>query len=91
MTSIRIEHQPGDEPLKSLGVSCWPIWEHDTAVFPWTYDELEVCYLLEGEVLVTLEDGSQVRFERGDLVTFPAGLSCTWNILRKVKKHFTDA
>ncbi|NET86216.1 MAG: cupin domain-containing protein, partial [Moorea sp. SIO1F2] len=24
----------------------------------------------------------------GDLVTFPAGMSCTWKILSNVRKHY---
>ena len=25
---------------------------------------------------------------KGDLVTFPAGMSCTWEIRRPVRKHY---
>ncbi len=32
--------------------------------FPWTYDEPETCYFLEGEVTVTGEDGEVVRWAR---------------------------
>jgi mannose-6-phosphate isomerase-like protein (cupin superfamily) len=44
--------------------------------FPWTYDEREVCWLLEGEVTVTPTDGRKpATFGKGDLVTFPAGVT----------------
>ncbi|HEY9650346.1 MAG TPA: cupin domain-containing protein, partial [Coleofasciculaceae cyanobacterium] len=46
------------------------------------------CYLLEGEVIVTPDDGEPVQFGKGDLVTFPAGMSCTWKILQDVRKHY---
>ena len=28
------------------------------------------------------------EFKRGDLIIFPAGLSCTWEILKDVEKHY---
>lgn len=46
--SIVITHGPNKEKLNSLGVFSWPIWEHETAEFPWTYDSEETCYLLRG-------------------------------------------
>lgn len=88
MSDIRIEHQPDKTRLASLGVSSWPLWTKAVSVFPWTYDEREMCYLLEGEVIVTPEGGQPVRIGRGDLVSFPAGLSCTWDIRQPVRKHY---
>jgi len=44
--------------------------------------------LLEGEVKVTPDDGEPVEFAKGDLVEFPAGMSCTWKIIKAVKKHY---
>jgi uncharacterized cupin superfamily protein len=29
-----------------------------------------------------------VRIGKGDLVTFPAGMSCTWEVRGAVKKHY---
>jgi len=29
-----------------------------------------------------------MEFGRGDLITFPRGLSCTWEILEPVEKHY---
>ncbi|MEW8131172.1 MAG: cupin domain-containing protein, partial [Candidatus Thiodiazotropha endolucinida] len=26
---------------------------------------------------------------RGDLITFPAGMKCTWEITKDVEKHYT--
>lgn len=86
--AIQIEHQPSQERLNQLGVSKWPIWTKEVSEFPWTYDEQEICYLLEGEVIVTPDGGEPVPFGKGDLVTFPAGMSCTWKILQDVRKHY---
>lgn len=88
MNDIDITRNPEAQTLQQLGVSDWPIWQKEVSAFPWHYDEREVCYLLEGEVEVTPEGGETVRFGKGDLVTFPAGMSCRWNILVPVRKHY---
>ncbi|NIQ95655.1 MAG: cupin domain-containing protein [Desulfuromonadales bacterium] len=44
--------------------------------------------MLEGEVEVTPDGGETVRFGAGDLVTFPAGMSCRWSISKAVRKHY---
>ena len=71
-----------------LGVTDWPTWEKGASSFPWFYDSKEICYLIEGKVTVTPENGDAVTFGAGDLVTFPAGMSCTWEIHEDVKKHY---
>lgn len=88
MNRIEIERNPSAERLRQLQVVAWPIWEHEPSEFPWHYDERETCYVLEGEVTVTPEGGEPVRFGAGDLVTFPAGMSCRWQIHRAVRKHY---
>ena len=57
MSRIKVERRPSPERLKDLGVNQWPIWTKEVSEFPWTYDEPETCYFLEGEVTVTGEDG----------------------------------
>jgi len=80
--------QPSADELEGQGVFDWPIWEKEVSNFDWHYDTDETCYLLEGEVAVTTPDGQTTRFGAGDLVHFPTGLSCTWDITVPVKKHF---
>jgi uncharacterized cupin superfamily protein len=58
------------------------------SIFPWHYDRAETCCLLEGEVIVTPDDGEPVRIGAGDLVTLPAGLSCTREVRADVRKHY---
>ena len=79
--------KPTEKKLQDLGVKSWPIWAKEASTFDWYYDEKEVCYFLEGEVAVKTPDG-EVSFGKGDLVTFPYGLRCVWNIKKAVKKHF---
>ena len=88
MPDILIEHAPAEAKLASLGVFSWPIWSCKFSEFPWTYDSRETCYLLEGEVIVTPDGGLPVSFAAGDLVVFPAGMSCRWQVLRAVRKHY---
>ncbi|MFH1578216.1 MAG: cupin domain-containing protein [Candidatus Omnitrophota bacterium] len=84
---IRVEKVERDA-LKERGVFSWPIWEKGVSRFDWHYDQTEVCFLLEGKVVVKAEDGNQVTFGKGDLVTFPQGLSCVWDIKEPVRKHY---
>jgi uncharacterized cupin superfamily protein len=88
MSEIIIERQAGEDCLQSLGVRNWPVWSKGPSEFPWTYDATETCYLLEGQVIVTLGRGEPVEFGQGDLVIFPRGLSCTWKVLKTVRKHY---
>ena len=64
-----------------------PTWGCGISKFDWFYDSKETCILTEGEVIVTYGD-KDVSFKAGDLVVFPAGLSCVWDVKAPVKKHF---
>ncbi len=88
MAEIGIERNPARERLEEMGVFSWPVWEKEVSRFPWTYDCDEVCYILEGEVTVTPEGGEPVTIRAGDLVRFPAGMSCTWDITKPIRKHY---
>ena len=89
MSEIKVERGPSAERLNKLGVRGWPIWTKEASTFPWSYDSSETCYFLEGDVTVTPDGGEPVRVGKGDLVTFPSGMSCTWEIRGAVKKHYT--
>ena len=88
MTGIELERKPAREKLEEMGVFSWPVWEKEVSRFPWTYDTDEVCYILEGEVTVTPDGGEPVTIRAGDLVRFPAGMSCTWDITKPIRKHY---
>ena len=84
---IKVE-KLSQEELKRRGVFGWPVWTKEVARFPWSYDSIEECYLLEGDVTAETKDGKGVNFSKGDFVTFPKGLACSWNIKALVKKHY---
>jgi uncharacterized cupin superfamily protein len=65
----------------------WPTWEKEESIFPWEYDEQETCLILEGKAEVSCPEG-KVEFEAGDYVVFPVGLKCTWDIKKKIRKHY---
>ena len=85
---ISVVRNPPADQLQQLGVVDWPIWSCGVSCFTWTYDEPETCLLLEGDVTVTPDGGEPVRFGAGDLVTFAAGLSCSWDVHSSVRKHY---
>ena len=84
--NIQVE-KPAQDKLKDMGVLSWPIWTKEPSNFDWHYDEREVCYFLEGEVTVKTPTEA-VSFGKGDLVTFPGGLSCAWQVKKGVRKHY---
>ena len=88
MAEIIVTHSPSKEQLDALGVYNWPIWRKEASTFPWTYDSSETCLFLEGDVIVTPDGGEPVKMGKGDLVTFPQGMSCSWEIRQDVKKHY---
>ncbi|PIN01576.1 hypothetical protein CDL12_25915 [Handroanthus impetiginosus] len=86
---IKIVQNPPESKLADLGVRSWPKWGCPPSKFPWTYSSKETCYLLEGKVKV-YPDGSDeaVEIGAGDLVVFPKGMSCTWDVSEAVDKHY---
>ena len=74
--------------IKELNIKGWPIWTCNPSSFDWTYDEKETCLLLEGQVTVTPKGEQPVKFSAGDLVTFPAGMDCRWEVHQAVRKYY---
>jgi uncharacterized protein len=88
MTQIIVESNPDAARLADLGVDGWSIWEKEASEFPWEYFEDETCYILEGRAIVTPEGGPPVEIGRGDLVTLPSDLICTWKIIEPIRKRY---
>lgn len=85
---IKVTQNPPDDLIKRLGCRSWSIWEKEPSVFAWHYDEKETCLILDGKVTVTPNGGEPVSFGKGDLVEFPQGMGCTWDVQEKVRKHY---
>ena len=85
---ITVEKNPSQTQLNALNVSKWPTWQKEVSTFDWTFHEQEVAYILEGECVITPTGGTPVSFGKGDLVTFPAGLKASWQVIKPLHKHY---
>ncbi len=85
---ILLERNPSPMKLEVMGVYDWPIWRKEASRFAWTYQQQETCYILRGRFTVTPDGGESQHFQRGDLITFPQGMQCTWDITEDVEKHY---
>jgi uncharacterized protein len=86
--NIVVEKNPAQTKLDSLNVAKWPTWQKEVSIFPWTFLEQEIAYILEGECVITPEGGTPVHFGKGDLVTFPAGMKAIWEVKQALHKHY---
>lgn len=80
--------KPSEDYLRERNVRTWPIWTKEVSKFDWYYDETEECYILEGKVIVETKEGEKVEINAGDFVIFEKGLSCKWDVLEPIKKHY---
>ena len=88
MDQITIEHNVTPAKLDVLYVDDWPVWSKEVSEFDWEYDQTETCYIIEGEAIVTPEDGEAVTITAGDMVSFPKGMKCRWKITEAIEKHY---
>jgi len=93
MSEIKVE-QPSPDRIMALNIpkepeqaGQWSVWSCEPSTFNWHYDQTEVAYVYEGKVTVKTAGGS-VEIKAGDLVTFSAGLDCTWEVIEPVRKVY---
>ncbi|CAO2839819.1 unnamed protein product [Amaranthus hypochondriacus] len=90
---IIVEKNPSKSRLAELGITSWPKWACAAGKYKLRYDAQETCYLVKGKVRAYPKRNesttSYVEFGAGDLVTFPQGLSCTWDVSLAVDKFYT--
>ncbi|XP_039819115.1 uncharacterized protein LOC120681613 isoform X1 [Panicum virgatum] len=64
-------------------------WGCPPGRFPLKFDAALTCYLVKGRVRAAVKGSREcVEFGAGDLVVFPKGLSCTWDVVVAVDKHY---
>lgn len=78
--------KPTDQEIANT--SSWGTWSKEESEFPWFYDEMETCYILEGEAKAWDKNGNKIAFKAGDMVQFEQGLECTWKITNAIKKKY---
>ena len=88
LLSTTVTSPCSETTIEELGIKNLPIWSCEESSFDWTYDDKETCLLLEGEIAVTPNGGEAVKFPAGDLVVFPAGIGCRWDVHKAVRKHY---
>lgn len=81
--------RPTEAELKGLRLEQWSPWGCDVSRFPWEYDAEETCYIKGGRVIIETEDGEKLEIKAGDLVTFPKGMRCVWDVKEKINKVYT--
>ncbi len=89
MSAIEVNKHPSTLELHKLQVNKWARWEKGLSQLPQHYKNEETCYILEGEAVVTMPDGSVVVLREGCLAKFPPGVECVWNIVRPVSKLYS--
>ena len=67
------------------GIKSWPIWECEPSKFQWNYDDKEICLIIEGQAKISTQNGDIYVIKAGDLVEFPAGLNCEWEVTKSIK------
>lgn len=87
MEDIILKKNISKEELEKYNIDNWPIWSSPAETFSWEYEEKEICYILEGSVKVKYNN-KEIEFTKGDLVIFPAGLKCVWEVIEPVKKVY---
>ena len=70
------------------GIKSWPLWESEPSNFSYNYSEKEICLIIEGEAKIKTKEGESYYVRSGDLIEFPKGISCEWQIIKSLKKHF---
>ncbi len=84
---IKIE-KADESKLRDINVKNWTPWSCPPSVFDWEYDSNETAYVREGRVIVRTDEGDDVEIKAGDIVTFPNGMKCTWEVKETIRKVF---
>jgi uncharacterized cupin superfamily protein len=66
--------------------SATAIWDCTAGSFRWFFGDDETVVILDGEVFITAEDGTERLLRTGDIGYFKAGTWATWRIDRYVRK-----
>ncbi|HEY8571426.1 cupin domain-containing protein [Phenylobacterium sp.] len=67
------------------GTALTALWDCTAGTFNWFFAGDETVHILEGEVLVSGDDGVRT-LKAGDVALFPAGTWSTWRVPQYVKK-----
>lgn len=68
------------------GDSITAVWDCTAGTFRWRFGWDETVVILEGEVHVTAQDGTERRLVAGDMAYFRAGSEADWHVENYVRK-----
>ncbi|MCV6639458.1 cupin domain-containing protein [Candidatus Albibeggiatoa sp. nov. NOAA] len=88
MEQVTVEHNPAFAKLEQMAVYEWNIKKQKVSQFDWKYEQKTTYYLLDGEATIDIENQGTITVTAGDLVIFPAGIVCHWNVTQDIEKHF---
>ena len=71
----------------SDGTTSAMVWDCTAGRFRWYFGGDEIVHIIEGEVIVTGDDGSHRTLRPGDAALFRAGTWSTWHVPHYVRKH----
>ncbi len=78
----RIGHHSAAEDEAGLTA----VWDCSAGAFRWFFAWDETVMILDGDVLVTAEDGTQRLLKAGDIAYFKGGTWATWHVETYVRK-----
>lgn len=88
--ALMIEKNASHHTLAKHDVFSWQTWEKEPSQFVWQFAEREKAYVLHGKVNIKVHGSDEVYLlEKGDFVTFEAGLRTYWHVIEPFKKHVT--
>ncbi|MDB4975645.1 MAG: hypothetical protein JWN48_3986 [Myxococcaceae bacterium] len=62
------------------------LWECNAGKFRWYFGYDEVVHILDGEVVVREDDGTERTLRPGDVALFPKGTTNVWSVSSYVRK-----
>ena len=85
---VRITSPCSASVIIQYGIKNWPIWECEPSKFQWNYDDKEICLIIEVQAKICTKNGDIYVIKAGDLVEFPSGLKCEWEVTTNIKKLY---
>uniref|UniRef100_A0A0D9XKE6 (S)-ureidoglycine aminohydrolase cupin domain-containing protein n=1 Tax=Leersia perrieri TaxID=77586 RepID=A0A0D9XKE6_9ORYZ len=86
--AIAVERRPPESRLSELRVRSWPKWAGGTGRMPVKYDSRQTCYIVKGRAAVGSPELGVIELVPGDLVVFPKGTRCTWDISVHIDMYY---
>jgi Predicted enzyme of the cupin superfamily len=87
MSEIIVTPMSKQEAIKKYNIDSWGTWSSPVKTFDWSYPESETCYIFEGKAIIHA-DNIDVEINAGDLVVFPSGLNCVWEVIIPINKAY---